>query len=211
MFRRSTAILSCVLLGVPYFAQAQAAPTPRKIVVRKGVVLHLTNLQLLDSATAKPGDRVPLKLVRPLLVDGTVLLPEGEVLYGTITRVKHAGKDCHDGSIRWRVESITLPDASKAKAHLMFATPGTVPVPDVMPKRDHHAGSEALEGIPGVMEGAIWFIVLAPLLILFLPSILDQQAEDKAKACGGHAGHEFQLPENSTVAVAISREHTVQH
>jgi hypothetical protein len=212
MFRKIIALMSCSLVLVPCLAQAQAA-TPGKVVVYKGVVLRLTNVQPLDSSTAKEGDQVPLRLARPLVVDGITVLPEGELVYGKVTRVKHAGKDCRDGAVKWKVESITFPDSTQAKAHILFAKEGqNVPVPDVEPGKDtRRDAGDILNGAAGVMEGVMWFIVLAPLLIIFLPSILDNNAADKAKACGGKTGHEYLLPENSTVAVAISRDHAVQH
>jgi hypothetical protein len=212
MFKRLIAILACGLTLLPCIAQAQTAPSG-KVVVYKGVVLQLTNVQPIDSSAAKVGDQVPLKLARPLVVNGVTVLPEGELVYGKVTKVKHARKDCRDGAVKWKVDSITFPDSTQARAHILFAKQGPdVPVPDVEPGSDRRTGAgDILEGMASGMEGVMWFIVLAPLLILFLPSILDQQAEDKAKACGGKMGHEYLLPENSTVAVAISRDHAVQH
>ena len=212
MFKRLIALLACGLTLLPCIAQAQAAPSS-KVVVYKGVVLRLTNVQPLDSSTAKVGDQVPLKLARPLVVNGVTVLPEGELVYGRVTRVKQAGKDCRDGVVKWKVDSITFPDSTQARAHIMFAKQGPdVPVPDVEPGKDRRLGSgEILDGIGTGMEAAMWFIVLAPFLIIFLPSILADQASSNAKACGGKMGHEYLLPEHSTVAVAISRDHAVQH
>jgi hypothetical protein len=212
MFRKTTALIACGLVLLPCLVQAQAA-MPGKAVVYKGVVLRLTNVQPLDSAKAKEGDRVPLKLVRPLVIDGITVVPEGELVYGKVTRVKRAGKDCRNGAVKWKVESITFPDSSHAKAHLVFAKEGqNVEVPNVEPGKDKRLGAgDILDGVGVGFEGVMWFIVLAPLLIIALPSILDQQAADKAKACGSKMGQEYLLPENSTIAVAISRDHAVQH
>ena len=210
MFKRLIAILACGLTLVPCLAQAQAAPSG-KVKVSKGVILRFANLQPIDSATAKEGDQVPLKLVRSVVIDGVTVLSEGELVYGRVTRVKRAGKDCRDGTVKWKVDRITFPDSTQAKAHIFFAKPGDVPVPDMEPAEHHLSGGDFAEGFAGVLEGVMWFVVLAPLLILFLPSILDQQVEYKAKQCGGKMGHEYVMPENSTVAVAISRDYVVQH
>jgi hypothetical protein len=212
MFRKTIALIACGLMLVPCLAQSQAA-TPGKVVVYKGVVLRLTNVQPLDSTKAKEGDRIPLKLTRPLVVDGITVLPEGEVVYGKVTRVRHAGKDCRDGRVKWRVENITFPDSSQARAHILFAKAGqNVEVPDVEPGKDKRLGAgDILDGAGTAFEGVMWFIFLAPLLLLALPSILDNNAAEKAKACGGKMGQEYLLPENSTIAVAISRDHAVQH
>jgi hypothetical protein len=52
-------------------------------------------------------------------------------------------------------------------------------------------------------------VVLSPILILFLPAVLDQWVGSKNRECGGKMGHEYLVPENSTVAVAISRDYPV--
>jgi len=212
MFRKTISLIACGLALVPCLAQTQTA-TPSKVVVYKGVVLRLTNVQSLDSTLAKEGDQVPLKLARPLVVDGITVLPEGELVYGKVTKVKHAGADCRDGAVKWKVESITFPDSTRARAHILFVKEGqNIEVPDVEPGKDKRlAAGDILDGAGTVFEGVMWFIVLAPILLIALPSTLDQQAADKAKACGGKMGHEYLLPENSTIAVAISRDHAVQH
>lgn len=70
--------------------QAQA----HQAVARKGAGLKLALLRPLDSATAKAGDDVPLRLSRPLVVNGVTLLREGDVLHGKVTRVKRSGPRC---------------------------------------------------------------------------------------------------------------------
>jgi len=212
MFRKTIAVIACGLVLVPSLAQAQTA-TAGKVVVHKGVVLRLTNIQPLDSTKAKHGDQVPLKLTRPLVIEGITVLPEGEVVYGKITRVKHAGKDCRDGRVKLKVENITFPDSSQARTHILFAKEGqNVEVPDVEPGTDKRlSAGDIMDGAGTVFEGLMWFIVLAPVLVIALPSILDDNAAAKAKACGGKMGQEYLLPENSTVAVAIARDHAVTH
>ena len=210
MFKRLIAILACGLMLVPCFAQTQAAPSG-KVNVSKGVILRFANLQPIDSATAKEGDQVPLKLVRSVVIDGVTVLSEGELVYGRVTRVKRAGKDCHDGTVKWKVDSITFPDSTQAKAHIFFVKPGDMPVPDMEPAGHHANAGDFVDGFFGVLEAATWVVVLAPLVILFLPSILHQQTEFKAKECGGKMGHQYLMPENSTVAVAISKDYVVKH
>ena len=212
MFRKMIALIACGLVFVPCVAQSQAA-TPGRVVVYKGVVLKLTNVQPLDSTRAKEGDQVPLKLARPLVVDGITVLPEGAFVYGRVTRVKHAGKDCRDGAVKWKVDSVTFPDSTQAKAHILFAEADqNFAVPDVEPGKDKRLkAGDVLDGMGVGFEAVMWFIVLAPIIIILLPSSLDENAQAKAKACGGKMGHEYLLPENSTVAVAISRNHAIQH
>jgi hypothetical protein len=210
MFKRLIAILACGLTLVPCFAQSQAAPSG-KVKVSKGVILRFANLQPIDSTTAKEGEQVPLKLVRSVVIDGVTVLSEGELVYGRVTRVKRAGKDCRDGDVKWKVDSITFPDSTQAKTHIFFVKQGDEPVPDMEPAGHHQSAGDIANDFAGILEGVMWFVVLAPLLILFLPSILDQQVEIKAKECGGRMGHEYVMPENSTVAVAISKDFVVKH
>lgn len=210
MFKRLIAILACGLTLVPCLAQAQAAPSST-VKVSKGVILRFANLQPIDSTTAKEGDQVPLKLVRSVVIDGVTVLSEGELVYGRVTRVKRAGKDCRDGAVKWKVDRITFPDSTQARAHIFFVKPGDVPVPDMEPAEHHESGWDVAADFFSILEGVEWAIVLAPLLILFLPAILDQQAEFKAQKCGGKMGIEYLMPENSTVAVAISRDYLVKH
>jgi hypothetical protein len=152
MFKRLIAILACGLTLVPSLAQAQAAPSG-KVKVSKGVILRFANLQPIDSTTAKEGDQVPLKLVRSVVIDGVTVLSEGELVYGRVTRVKRAGKDCHDGDVKWKVDSITFPDSTQAKAHIFFVKPDDVPVPDMEPAKHHQSAGEIVEGVFGVLEG----------------------------------------------------------
>lgn len=210
MFKRLIAILACGLTLVPCLAQSQAAPSG-KVKVSKGVILRFANLQPIDSTTAKEGDHVPLKLVRSVVIDGVTVLSEGELVYGRVTRVKRAGKGCRDGDVKWKVDSITFPDSTQAKTHIFFVKQGDEPVPDMEPAGHHQSAGDIANDFAGILEGVMWFVVLAPLLILFLPSILDQQVEIKAKECGGRMGHEYVMPENSTVAVAISKDYAIKH
>src|SRR6478609_2586755 len=207
MVKRLIAILACELVLVSCFAQAQAAPSG-KVKVSKGVILRFANLQPIDSATAKEGDQVPLKLVRSVVIDGVTVLSEGELVYGRVTRVKRAGKNCHDGAVNWKVDSITFPDSTQAKTHMFLVTPGDVPVPDM---EHRESAGDIADDFASILEGVMWFVMLSPLLILFLPAFLDQWVGSKKRECGGKMGHEYLVPENSTVALAISRDYAVTH
>lgn len=83
MFGQALALLAIGLV-VSSDALAQQAQAHR-VIVRKGAGLKLALLQPLDSATAKAGDDVPLRLSRPLVVNGVTLLGEGDVLHGKVT------------------------------------------------------------------------------------------------------------------------------
>ena len=90
--------------------------------MRKGTGLKLALLQPLDSATAKAGDDVPLRLSRPLVVNGVTLLGEGDVLHGKVTRVKRSGPRCRDGEVDWKLDRIPFSDGTTARSNVHFTT-----------------------------------------------------------------------------------------
>src|SRR5438128_306836 len=58
------------------------------ISVKKGTDVKLAFDNSLSSDTAKPGDRVKLHVDEAVVVDGKTVIPEGEKVTGTISRVK---------------------------------------------------------------------------------------------------------------------------
>src|ERR1041385_2958444 len=108
MFKQVLAVLT---IGLTILCNAQAQKGPEHtVVVSRGTVLKLSTVQPLDSATARPGDDVPLRLSRPLVVNGVTLLREGEVLHGRVTHVRRAGAKCHYGEVGWKIDRVSFGD-----------------------------------------------------------------------------------------------------
>jgi hypothetical protein len=84
--------LPSVALALSGDAGAQQASTsPHMILVRKNTALKFALLEPLDPVPAKVSDDVPLRLVRPLVVDGVTLLPAGWY----VPRPSHEGETTH--------------------------------------------------------------------------------------------------------------------
>src|SRR5215470_15588005 len=121
MFRQ-VLVLFAIGLVVSSEAQAQQGPA-QQVIVRKGTGLKMALLQPLDSRTAKKGDDVPLRLSRPLVVNGVTLLREGEILHGKVTRVKHAGPRCRNGEVKFKLDRVPFADGTTARSKVHFITP----------------------------------------------------------------------------------------
>lgn len=122
MFKKKT-IFALVIIGsltaVSSVAQ-QPVPVTSTVTVPKGTYLRFATVKALDPATANVGDDVPLRLLRPLTVEGVVLVPAGVVFHGTVTRVTQPGKHCVQGEVKWKLERIEFADGSTAPARITY-------------------------------------------------------------------------------------------
>ena len=203
MFRKALALVA-VGLVVSSDALAQQ-PAAQRTIVRKGAGLKMALLQPLDSRTAKEGDDVPLRLSRPLVVNGVTLLREGEILHGKVTRVKHAGPRCRNGDVKFKLNRIPFADGTTARSSIRFTTPeADAKVADAL---------DTSEPRP-----AFWFFA-APIAIPFYLAIvviaspvllLNALSPGTYNSCT-MPGREYQLPANATVGVAIMKDHHVNY
>jgi hypothetical protein len=199
MFRQML-VLFAIGLVVSSEALAQQGPA-HQVIVRKGTGLKLALLQPLDSATAKAGDDVPLRLSRPLVVNGVTLLGEGDVLHGKVTQVKRSGPRCRGGEVAWELDRIPFSDGTTARSNVRFTTAA----PDATVNDVLDTGETNL---------LVWFanslgwLILAPFIIIGLPFMLFGYV--LADGCST-PGKEFQMPANATVGVVISRDHHVSY
>jgi hypothetical protein len=203
MFRQALAVLAIGLV-VSSDALAQQRPAQRTIV-RKGAGLKLALVQPLDSATAAAGDDVPLRLSRPLVVNGVTLLREGDILHGKVTRVKHAGPHCRNGDVKFKLDRIPFADGSSARSNVHFAT--------ATPDADVANELETVELGP-----FFWFVVIpitAPFVAAFVvitsPALLLNALFPGGLTSCTMPGKEYELPANATVAVVITRDHHVSY
>jgi hypothetical protein len=203
MFKQVLAVLAIGLV-VTSDAPAQEAPT-QAVVVPRGTVLKLSTVQPLDSATARPGDDIPLRLSRPLVVNGVTLLREGDVLHGRVTDVKRAGKDGSVGIVGWKLDRIPFADHSAARSTYYF-----VPIDQEVPEHAEIKGLKVSQRIGLGVAGAIFvppaLAMMSPLL-LFAPL---RHAQDKHAEDCNCPGQEFHMPAETRVAVVITRSHHVR-
>jgi len=64
------------------------------VVLKKGTDVKMEFDQSLSSTTAKPGDRVMMHVIDPVMVDGKTVIPEGAKVRGIVKKVdkrKHFG------------------------------------------------------------------------------------------------------------------------
>src|SRR6476659_9687056 len=90
-------VLAIFGAGMALAGSLCVAQAPQQLIVPRGTAVVMTTTQPLSSVTARPGDGVPLRLSRPLVVNGVILLREGEVLHGKVTHVERAGPKCQFG------------------------------------------------------------------------------------------------------------------
>jgi hypothetical protein len=203
MFGQALALLAIGLV-VSSDALAQQAQAHR-VIVRKGAGLKLALLQPLDSATAKAGDDVPLRLSRPLVVNGVTLLGEGDVLHGKVTRVKRSGQRCRNGEVNWKLDRIPFSDGTTARSSVHFTSP--TPDDNVADQLDTGEVNPFvwLFVVPLAGPFAAAFIVIASPVLLF-----NALFPDVFTSCT-MPGKEFQLPANATVGVVILKDHHVSY
>lgn len=200
MFRQVLALLAIGLV-VSSDALAQQAPAQRA-VVRKGTGLKLALLQPLDSATARAGDDVPLRLSRPLVVNGVTLLREGDVLHGKVTRVKRSGPRCRNGEVSWKLDRIPFSDGTTARSSVH----STTPTPD----------AEVADQLDTGVNPLVWLFVVpiaGPLAVVLVAIaspvfLLNTILPGSLNGCT-MPGKEFQMPANATVGVVIMKDHHV--
>jgi hypothetical protein len=191
MVVKAFAVLFAIGFVIPGDAGAQQASTPaHTVLVRKYTALKFALLGALDAATAKVGDDVPLRLSRPLVVDGVTLLPSDGVVHGRVTKAKPPNP-CNGGEVHFELSQISFADSTTAKTKVFF----------VSPKADAHV-EESYDShfspmdIPGEV---VLSLILTPFYLL-----------DFARGRCTHQS-DYIKPANSTVAVIFTKDHRVRY
>ncbi len=173
---------------------------PHTVIVQKGVVLKFATVAAFSSGTAKKGDEVPLRLTRPLMVDGITLLPVGAEAQGRVRRVKKAGPTCAWGEVEVEVSQVRFPDASTARTEVWLKSERpNLSMPEIRP--DEH---EILNTIPEIILYAplvpfwlIWAIITGDLFRSDPPCVAD--------------GRDDIYPAGSSFGVVVVKKHRVQY
>ena len=88
---------------------AQAIDTaPKPILLKRGRVVELSLVSPIDSSHAKVGEDVALRVVRPLMAEGSVAVPADSLVHGQVTSVTRAGKNCKSGLVRWNLDHLPI-------------------------------------------------------------------------------------------------------
>jgi len=203
MLKKSIALL---LISVMVAADLSAAQGPSPaVLVRKGTALKLSNLTRLDSAATKVGDDVPLRLERPLVIDGVTLLDSGELMHGRVTKVQRAGPHRKNGEVKWQIENISFHDDSKARSKVWFAE---ARFNGVVPERYYDREKDPGGCCDLTNKEAVGLIAVYPLFLLW--AAISELKGRYAEAHDPMVGSEYVLPAGSTVAVVTTHDHEVR-
>ena len=107
----------------------QAAPPapPPPIVVRTGTNIRVTIDQDVSSKDSNVGDRVSASLAAPIVVNGSVVVPQGAKVSGKVTAAKSAGRfkggaelaitltSIEVGGKRYSIQTSTFSDTGKGR------------------------------------------------------------------------------------------------
>src|SRR5882672_10856574 len=120
MLRKITAAFFSALLVYAQSAVAQDAAVPQSVMVRKGTAFRLNNVGPIDPATAQRGDKVPLRVADPVIVDGVTVLAAGTTVYGTVREVKRTSPNSarFTGSVHWTLDEVEFSDSSRGRTRV---------------------------------------------------------------------------------------------
>ena len=211
MFKKILAIVALVSTIVSQSLAQAGPPAPAKTVsVPKNTALRFALTEPLSSETATVGDDVPLRLKRPLVIDGVTMLAEGEIVHARIAKVKHADSNCHDGDIRLKLDRVAFADSSAAKVKVRILNP----LEDVdVPMSFAPEAKGELDGLSTFFAFGTVFLIFSPILIpvflIYEPVWLVHKLFHPSSC---HAsGQPMLLPANATVGVEIVEEHRVRY
>jgi hypothetical protein len=218
--KASASLFISTLLMLPAVLPGQV-PAQTKVLVRNGTILEFTSLQPIDQTTAQIGDRIPLRLIKPLVVDGITLLPDGTLLNGTVMKVHQKDAKCthSQGWVEWKPDRISFADASEAKASVVgFVIPSTNPQhPEILGVEDMKGvWVSTLKNLEGdglpqrshVGEKIGLGIAAVPLTVLFAPMLLADIGE--YNRCDNVPAGVAPIPAGTTIVVVIARDHHVR-
>lgn len=99
-----TALLAILSIGL-----APAAEIP------KGTHVLLKMMNSINTRTANDGDQVYLQTTMPVAVGGSILVPAGSYVQGTVVRAKHSGMVAGRAELAIRLETLTFASGKTMK------------------------------------------------------------------------------------------------
>ena len=103
--RPATVVSLAVLAAAGLYAQAEAP-----LEVKIGTRIPVSLINSVSTKHSSEGDRVYMETVFPILVNGTIVIPPGSYVSGTLTQVKRPGRVKGKGELFLRFDSLTLPN-----------------------------------------------------------------------------------------------------
>lgn len=178
----------------------------RPVTIKRGQALAFETTQTVNWKTARVGDPVPLRLKRPLIVEGIVVLPVGTSAVG---RVRHIRREkCGWVHGDWDFRQLRFADGSRVGAEIELIAEGFDDnVPDVF-STDIHGHRILGPRNHDLFKALALSPILLPIVILESPGLIAMAFADRGGACGPYVPRNI-LPQGSTVGVAILENHRV--
>ena len=104
-----------VLTALPQAPPQPATPRPETITIPTGTLARLVLLNRLSTSENKQGERFQARLEEPIVQDGHVILPQGCLFEGRITRMMAPRRLSRGGSMQLVFESVSLPEGDVQK------------------------------------------------------------------------------------------------
>lgn len=194
-------IASVLIAMVTGTARADRSDT---VLIRRGTSMRFETEQPIDSASANRGDDVPLRLIRPLVIDSKVVLPPGFEAHGKVTR-RSKVIGCAAEPAWWKIDRMRMPNGSTALVQKMF-----VPYTGVIPNRydDVYLQARGLKRI-GMDVAEVPVEIFATIFAIFcMPfgCITGPFLPQNAGVCAGPVS-DVSVPAHSLVPVAFAKKY----
>lgn len=108
----STVLLSGVMVGFagtsPPRSEPAAVPQQEMITVPAGTSILVRMLDTVDSSKNSPGSRFTATLETNLVVNGAVVVPKGNTVYGRLEEAKQAGRATGSSEVQLELTDIVI-------------------------------------------------------------------------------------------------------
>jgi hypothetical protein len=183
---------------------------PGVATIAAGTILEFGFVNPLSSATAKVGDDVPLRLLRPLMAGDKTLLAEGTIVHGRVTKASPAGPNCKSGTVEWTIDRLSFPDGSTVKTfHEFPLTDAKIPIlyrTQFPPEKTNWFATTATYVLLApltVVAGVIVLVFVGPFL---LPDLIGEHLHPSCTT----PGKDLDWPATTRVGVEVKKAHTLR-
>jgi hypothetical protein len=104
--------LRSVIASALMAAFTGSAWADQAVLILRGASMQFETQQPINASTANRGGDVPLRLIRPLVIDGTVVLPPGFESHGVVVR-KPEAIGCNWLQVQWSIDKIRMRMAAR--------------------------------------------------------------------------------------------------
>ncbi|HTP43515.1 MAG TPA: hypothetical protein VMJ13_03080 [Candidatus Acidoferrum sp.] len=105
----SAMVLSALIAGFAGTSPAHPSPAPQKTVtVPAGTSILVRMLDTVDSSKNPPGSRFSAVLETNLVVNGKVVVPKGNTVYGRLAEAKQAGRATGSSELQLELTDIVV-------------------------------------------------------------------------------------------------------